>query len=772
MLGPKISPKKTGYVISIALLLGGLLLLLAACGGGGGGGSTGQEYDYTVNLAPEKTSIAPGETVNLNLHYEAPANNAGITWKLTCTQSDCGSVSAAGIFTAPAHVQAQMVVGISATSKDNPSKGNYVEIWITGKIVVTVMPNNLAGIHVNETVQFTSQVNSPDTAVTWQVNGVAGGNSTVGTISSSGLYKAPATVPDPDTVTITAVAHVDSTASNSVQTEIWPALQVSVSVSPVDPSANINTTLQFTATVLNTSDTAVEWQVNGIAGGNSTIGTISATGLFTAPAAVPSPDTETITAVSHADSSKSGTTHVRIVNLRNGLLNGSYAFQITAADSDESIRAAIGSLKFDGNGGLTGVLDLNQTRAAYSESGVEFSGSYSIGNDYRGKMTFNFTPALTFAFTVNDTGTDAKLVEYDTRGTRYTGLMQKQTTTDFALSKVNGDYAFSIFGVTMDGVRQTAIGRFRSDGAGAIAAVHIDSREGTEIPLTLSDLTGTASLTDATHGRGTFTFIESSTDMVHFSFYMTNADDLFIMSTDPVPSDYPLLAGRVLRQTGGPFSNASLDGASVFGVMGIGIINPLDSCVEIGEWKANSSTARVTGTQDSICGGDVLQGNIVSASYSISPDGRGVFDNNSIFGANVFYMIAKNKAFLLQLGGTQDMIGLAEPQTVTTFDNTLFSGKYRMGPIAMSMPGADISQGFINATGNGLFDGTEDVLGQNPVSLTFNGTYSVDSTGRTLITFNAPETFNYVAYPVSDSRFVGVSIEPGDAQANLTSLDK
>ncbi len=59
----------------------------------------------------------------------------------------------------------------------------------------------------------------------------------------------------------------------------------------------LGATTQFTATVANTSDTAVTWSVNGIQGGSSAVGTISATGLYTPPAAIPSPDSVTITAV-------------------------------------------------------------------------------------------------------------------------------------------------------------------------------------------------------------------------------------------------------------------------------------------------------------------------------------------------------------------------------------------------------------------------------------------------------------------------------------------
>src|SRR5882757_1759417 len=77
---------------------------------------------------------------------------------------------------------------------------------------------------------------------------------------------------------------------------------------PVNPAvtisgaaqARLGSTVQLSATVTNTSNTAVTWQVNGVAGGGSTTGTISATGLYTPPATIPNPNTLTITAVTQA----------------------------------------------------------------------------------------------------------------------------------------------------------------------------------------------------------------------------------------------------------------------------------------------------------------------------------------------------------------------------------------------------------------------------------------------------------------------------------------
>ena len=78
--------------------------------------------------------------------------------------------------------------------------------------------------------------------------------------------------------------------------------------------ARLGTTVQLTATVTNTSNTAVTWQVNGVAGGSSAMGTISPTGLYTPPATIPSPNTLTITAVTQATPMASASQTESILN--------------------------------------------------------------------------------------------------------------------------------------------------------------------------------------------------------------------------------------------------------------------------------------------------------------------------------------------------------------------------------------------------------------------------------------------------------------------------
>jgi outer membrane protein assembly factor BamB len=93
-----------------------------------------------------------------------------------------------------------------------------------------------------------------------------------------------------------------------------PPATIAVSLSPTSATVVTQGSQQFTASVTGTTNTAANWAVNDIAGGNSTVGTISATGLYTAPDVPPSPDTVTVKATSAADSSKSATASVDVVN--------------------------------------------------------------------------------------------------------------------------------------------------------------------------------------------------------------------------------------------------------------------------------------------------------------------------------------------------------------------------------------------------------------------------------------------------------------------------
>jgi len=90
---------------------------------------------------------------------------------------------------------------------------------VTG-IFVTISPNPVS-LAVSTQQQFAATVTgTSNTAVTWSVNGTQGGNATVGTVSTGGLYQAPATIPTPVTVTITAVSQADNNTTGSATVTI------------------------------------------------------------------------------------------------------------------------------------------------------------------------------------------------------------------------------------------------------------------------------------------------------------------------------------------------------------------------------------------------------------------------------------------------------------------------------------------------------------------------------------------------------------------------
>lgn len=93
-----------------------------------------------------------------------------------------------------------------------------------------------------------------------------------------------------------------------------PPAVISVAVAPTSASVRAGSTQTFTATVTGTTNTSVTWQVNSVTGGNSTIGTIDGSGNYLAPAVVPTPNSVTVSAVSVASASSSGSSPVTLMN--------------------------------------------------------------------------------------------------------------------------------------------------------------------------------------------------------------------------------------------------------------------------------------------------------------------------------------------------------------------------------------------------------------------------------------------------------------------------
>jgi YVTN family beta-propeller protein len=111
-------------------------------------------------------------------------------------------------------------------------------------------------------------------------------------------------------VQIKAISVADSTASGTASI----VLDSGISLAITPPAASVATgdIVQFTVTNSGPTTTTLNWFVNDVAGGNATFGTVSSTGLYTAPAAVPAPATVTVKAQAVADLTKTVTAQVSI----------------------------------------------------------------------------------------------------------------------------------------------------------------------------------------------------------------------------------------------------------------------------------------------------------------------------------------------------------------------------------------------------------------------------------------------------------------------------
>ena len=130
-----------------------------------------------------------------------------------------------------------------------------------------------------------------------------------------GLYQVNVQVPAnaPPSSAATIKVQAGNATSNSVVVAIVAAQTGPVQVTPSSSTALIGQTQQFSAVVNNAPSTAVTWAVNGVTGGDSAIGTISASGLYQTPDLVPSAPSVTITATSQVDASLSGAAQVTLI---------------------------------------------------------------------------------------------------------------------------------------------------------------------------------------------------------------------------------------------------------------------------------------------------------------------------------------------------------------------------------------------------------------------------------------------------------------------------
>ena len=151
---------------------------------------------------------------------------------------------------------------------------------------VSVFPTS-AVLTAGQSQLFSSKVTGSNTkTVVWAVNGVQGGNSTLGTVSSTGLYTAAVSILSATSVTITATTLANPSATASAKVSLQSS---GIVVTPGNVSLKAAQGQQFTATV-NGKASAVAWSLN------PAIGSLSGSGMYTSPSSLTTTQTATVTA--------------------------------------------------------------------------------------------------------------------------------------------------------------------------------------------------------------------------------------------------------------------------------------------------------------------------------------------------------------------------------------------------------------------------------------------------------------------------------------------
>ncbi len=604
-----------------------------------------------------------------------------------------------------------------------------------GSIKVMVTPA-MATVQTGTNEQFAATVTGTmNTAVTWQVNTIAGGNSTVGTITAMGLYTAPTQVPSPAMVTVTAVSQANTVANGMATVTVTTAPSLNVSPSPATVAAG--GTQQFLA---NGGAATVTWQVNGMDGGSAAAGTITSKGVYTAPDIPPPGQTVTVTAISQSDSSLNASVTVTIAPSI-ATLNGSYTYLVNGQSSNSGLLEA-GSFTADGKGNLTnGIEDQNGPSGVSLD--IAFTGTYTVGTDGRGLLTI--TPATSSGLSVEMyeivviSNARVRMIRYDTAATGI-GTIDLNDTSAFSAASLSGNYVLSLSGGGVTGHELAAIALLTLNGKNAVTSGLMDQNANTEVNQNVSV---SGPFVVASTGRGTLT-LNGNLGTFDFAFYIISASKIRLVSLDAAS----LWEGTAVAQQGSNFNNSAIDGPIVYQASGQSQSVP---SADAGQFTSNGSGTISNGIADENDNGTIYTGYDFTGLYSVASNGHGSMTLTSTARGSItyaFYVIASGQAVLMRTDTGGDSTGTLNVQSQSTFSSTDLSGSYGLTDSGTSSTGfIDKLIEFTAGTGGALTGNENDNDSQSPsADLTMTATSTVSSNGRGTMTVTAGGTTSTVDF--------------------------
>ena len=263
-----------------------------------------------VTLSTSATSLQGNQSATLTALVTGNSNT-NVTWSLSPSVGTLGTGSPGtggtwiNSYKAPTLISSRQTITITATSAADGVTAASVQIQLTPLAITVLVSPSSVTLNAGQTQEFSATVTGISvTGVTWSIS------PQVGTIDpNSGLYAAPATIATSQKVTVTATSVFDTTVTGTASVTLQAPAAVAISISPTSVSLTDGEVQQFTATVTNSTNTAVTWSIS------PQLGAITSTGSYTAPSPINASANVTVTARSVADTTKSATASVTLSHL-------------------------------------------------------------------------------------------------------------------------------------------------------------------------------------------------------------------------------------------------------------------------------------------------------------------------------------------------------------------------------------------------------------------------------------------------------------------------
>jgi uncharacterized protein (DUF1800 family) len=179
--------------------------------------------NQTPSIASVTPSTLPPGAFSLTVNGSLFASGAQVLWNNAPLQTSYVSSTR---LTATGNATQTGGAAITVANPGPAAVSGPFTVNVVSSVVVNITPSAV-GLVPGATQQFQANVSgTPNTAVTWKVNGTAGGDPSVGLITQSGLYTAPGATPPAGLVTVSALSQADNLTQGTATVTIQDPLAI------------------------------------------------------------------------------------------------------------------------------------------------------------------------------------------------------------------------------------------------------------------------------------------------------------------------------------------------------------------------------------------------------------------------------------------------------------------------------------------------------------------------------------------------------------------